>query len=221
MGITGGQSPRRVKFWYKPEDDKKEFKAPTKTGLKPLEAELQRIEQVALHVSAESDHQREREATHRDTSESLNSRVAWFSLLSLFSLFALAGAQVYYIQRYLKVCPMFTHPTPPFSKMPILVLTSSPLSLSLNRKPNGSIKWRVYEYLHFYLWGVGTLNTNNKRRAINTAPSPFSCSNNHLELHNSLVPVLLSKTLANRQIRNSRPRNEEEVFFWPMFGPQI
>jgi len=103
---------RRIVFSYKNEDDKKEYKIPTKAGLKPLEAELQRIEQVALHVSTESDHQREREATHRDTSETLNSRVAWYSLLSLFSLIGLSGAQVYYIQRYLKVRPhCFPRPT--------------------------------------------------------------------------------------------------------------
>lgn len=63
--------PRRILFNYKIDEDKsKEYKVPTKTGLKPLEAELQRIEQVAVHVSSESDHQRERESTHRDTSGS-------------------------------------------------------------------------------------------------------------------------------------------------------
>jgi hypothetical protein len=102
-GIGGRTMPRRILFNYKIEDDKsKEYKAPTKAGLKPLEAELQRIEQVAVHVSTETDHQREREATHRDTSETLNSRVAWYSILSLFCLVALSGAQVFYIQRYLK-----------------------------------------------------------------------------------------------------------------------
>lgn len=56
-------------FNYRMDEDRaKDFKAPTKTGLKPLEAELQRIEQLASHVVAESDHQREREVAHRNTS---------------------------------------------------------------------------------------------------------------------------------------------------------
>lgn len=59
-------------FTYRLDEDRaKEFKAPTKTGLKPLEAELQRIEQLASHVVAESDHQKDREATHRNTSGTL------------------------------------------------------------------------------------------------------------------------------------------------------
>lgn len=62
-------------FNYKTDDDRsKDGKIANKSGLKPLEAELQRIEQVAVHVSVESDHQREREATHRDTSGMISSK---------------------------------------------------------------------------------------------------------------------------------------------------
>lgn len=69
LGGGGVGVPRRVLFNYRfDEDQAKNFKAPTKTGLKPLEAELQRIEQVATHIITESDHQREREVAHRNTS---------------------------------------------------------------------------------------------------------------------------------------------------------
>jgi hypothetical protein len=76
---------------YKSDDDKgKDVKVANKQGLKPLEAELLRIEQVAMHVSAESDHQREREATHRDTSGSSSishTRTSDLSLPRIHDLF--------------------------------------------------------------------------------------------------------------------------------------
>ena len=70
---TGTSGSRRVVLNYRIEDgtSSKDPKVIPKQNLKPLESELLRIEQIAMHVSAESDHQREREATHRDTSGAL------------------------------------------------------------------------------------------------------------------------------------------------------
>lgn len=78
---AGGQLSRRVLLNYKTDDDKgKNTQFVEKKGLKPLESELLRVEQIALQVAGESDHQRDREATHRDTS-GMSPPILWPSFL--------------------------------------------------------------------------------------------------------------------------------------------
>ncbi|KAF0460991.1 endoplasmic reticulum vesicle protein 25 [Gigaspora margarita] len=55
--------------------------------LKPMEAELRKLEQVVQEIVDEMDYLRQREARMRDTNESTNERVKWFSLARLFDYF--------------------------------------------------------------------------------------------------------------------------------------
>ncbi|RXG51667.1 Transmembrane emp24 domain-containing protein bai [Armadillidium vulgare] len=61
--------------------------------LKPLEVELQRLEDLSESIVQDFAYMREREQEMRDTNESTNSRVLYFSLFSLCILIGLATWQ--------------------------------------------------------------------------------------------------------------------------------
>lgn len=69
--------------------------------------------------------------------ETLNARVAWYSMLSLFCLIALSGAQIFYIQRYLKVPYLLDHET---DNINLWAPTNVMSLFSEHRKPSGLIK---------------------------------------------------------------------------------
>ena len=70
--------------------------------LKPVEAELRRISEVAKEVVDEMDFLRGREMRLRDTNESTNERVKWFALGTMGMLVALGVWQVVYLRAYFK-----------------------------------------------------------------------------------------------------------------------
>ncbi|XP_065184134.1 transmembrane emp24 domain-containing protein 10-like [Sycon ciliatum] len=70
--------------------------------LKPLELELRRLEDLAQEVVNDFQYMREREKEMRDTNESTNSRVFWFSIFSIGCLVTLATWQVFYLRDYFK-----------------------------------------------------------------------------------------------------------------------
>lgn len=64
----------------------------------PIERE---IRYLANHLTAVKDEQEYiviRERTHRNTAESTNARVKWWSILQAFVLFAVCAWQVYYLK---------------------------------------------------------------------------------------------------------------------------
>merc|ERR550532_1902516 len=70
--------------------------------LKPLEIELRRLEDLSESIVNDFSYMKEREEHMRDTNESTNSRVLYFSMFSMMCLFALATWQVIYLRKYFK-----------------------------------------------------------------------------------------------------------------------
>ncbi|CAG0880799.1 unnamed protein product [Cyprideis torosa] len=70
--------------------------------LKPLELELKRLEDLSESITRAFQYMRKREEEMRDTNESTNSRVLYFSLFSMCCLLGLATWQVLYLRKYFK-----------------------------------------------------------------------------------------------------------------------
>merc|ERR1712173_444647 len=70
--------------------------------LKPLELELRRLEDLTESIVNDFALMKKREEEMRDTNESTNSRVLYFSVFSMVCLIALATWQVLYLKKYFK-----------------------------------------------------------------------------------------------------------------------
>ncbi|KAL1916891.1 uncharacterized protein VTP21DRAFT_5088 [Calcarisporiella thermophila] len=70
--------------------------------LRPMEVELRKLETVAQEIVDEMEYLKSREAARRDTNESTNSRVKWFSILSIATLISLGTWQILYLRRFFK-----------------------------------------------------------------------------------------------------------------------
>ncbi|KAI9227092.1 MAG: endoplasmic reticulum vesicle protein 25 [Piptocephalis tieghemiana] len=68
--------------------------------LKPLEAELRHLEAQANEIVEELEFLQRRERKFRDTNESTNERVQFFSFISTFTLVALGVWQVIYLRKF-------------------------------------------------------------------------------------------------------------------------
>ncbi|XP_034964173.1 transmembrane emp24 domain-containing protein 10 [Zootoca vivipara] len=70
--------------------------------LKPLELELRRLEDLSESIVNDFAYMKKREEEMRDTNESTNIRVLYFSIFSMFCLIGLATWQVFYLRRFFK-----------------------------------------------------------------------------------------------------------------------
>lgn len=70
--------------------------------LKPLEVELKKLEDLSDSIVNDFAYMRQREEEMRDTNESTNSRVLYFSIFSMGCLLSLATWQVLYLRRFFK-----------------------------------------------------------------------------------------------------------------------
>jgi hypothetical protein len=70
--------------------------------LKPMELELKKLEKVVEEIMAEIEYLKNREVKMRDTNESTNERVQWFSLLSMATLISLGAFQIWYLRKFFK-----------------------------------------------------------------------------------------------------------------------
>jgi len=70
--------------------------------LAPLEVELKRLEDLSLNIVQDFAYMRTREEEMRDTNESTNSRVLYFSIFSMLCLLGLATWQVLYLRKFFK-----------------------------------------------------------------------------------------------------------------------
>ncbi|XP_022088616.1 transmembrane emp24 domain-containing protein 10-like isoform X1 [Acanthaster planci] len=71
-------------------------------ALKPMEVELRRLEDLSEAIVNDFAYMKAREEEMRDTNESTNSRVLYFSIFSMVCLLSLATWQVFYLRRYFK-----------------------------------------------------------------------------------------------------------------------
>ncbi|RFU74407.1 endoplasmic reticulum vesicle 25 [Trichoderma arundinaceum] len=70
--------------------------------LKPVEAELRRIEELTAEVVHEMEYLRQREQKLRDTNESTNNRVKWFGVGTTWLLVILWAWQIMYLRAYFR-----------------------------------------------------------------------------------------------------------------------
>lgn len=70
--------------------------------LKPIEADLRRIEETMGEIVSEMDYLRVREQKLRDTNESTNERVKWFAFSTMGMLVGLGVWQVVYLRAYFR-----------------------------------------------------------------------------------------------------------------------
>lgn len=70
--------------------------------LKPVEAELRRIEELTGEVVREMEYLRSREQKLRDTNESTNNRVKWFGVGTTWLLVILWAWQIMYLRAYFR-----------------------------------------------------------------------------------------------------------------------
>lgn len=68
--------------------------------IKPIEAELKSLETVMEDIVDEMEYLKQREADMRDTNESTNDRVQWFSVLSILTLVSSGVWQVWYLRKF-------------------------------------------------------------------------------------------------------------------------
>ena len=103
---TGAQTssgPRHVELDIDIGADAKDWNAiGAADKLKPVEAELRRIEEVVGEIVTEMDYLRSREQKLRDTNESTNERVKWFALGTMGMLVGLGAWQVVYLRAYFR-----------------------------------------------------------------------------------------------------------------------
>ena len=104
-----GLMPRQVELEFSAGVDAADYTdLARKEHLKPLELQLRKMEDRVETIHREMMAQREREEAHRNTNESTNSRVQWFSVLTIAIVLATAGFQMRYLYRFLDQSKIFT-----------------------------------------------------------------------------------------------------------------
>ncbi|KAK6465793.1 endoplasmic reticulum vesicle protein 25 [Scheffersomyces coipomensis] len=71
--------------------------------LKPVELELRRVQELTTEIANELQYLKGREERMRDTNESTNARVQWFSIGVIISLVGLGVWQIQYLRHYFKI----------------------------------------------------------------------------------------------------------------------
>lgn len=71
--------------------------------LKPAEVDLKRVEEITREITQELHYLKAREERMRDTNESTNDRVKFFSIIIIIALVGLGAWQIQYLRHYFKV----------------------------------------------------------------------------------------------------------------------
>ncbi|KAG0057431.1 vesicle coat component [Gryganskiella cystojenkinii] len=70
--------------------------------LKPMELALRKLEDNVKDILENMEHLQQREETMRNTNESTNARVQWFSTMTMFVLIALGAWQILYLKQFFR-----------------------------------------------------------------------------------------------------------------------
>nr|CAB3267018.1 transmembrane emp24 domain-containing protein 10-like [Phallusia mammillata] len=101
--FKGKLPPQDVELQIKRGVEAKNYDDIAKTEkLKPLEVELRRLEDLSESIVNAFAYMKKREEEMRDTNESTNSRVFYFSIFSMLCLIGLATWQVLYLRKFFK-----------------------------------------------------------------------------------------------------------------------
>lgn len=103
-----GDATRHVELDVDIGADAKDWSAIQATEkLKPVEADLRRMEEMVSEVVGEMDYLRSREQKLRDTNESTNNRVKWFGFCTTFILIVLWVWQILYLRAYFRFVSLY------------------------------------------------------------------------------------------------------------------
>lgn len=101
--LSGPQASKEVTIKIRHGVETKDYDALAKANkLKPLEVELNRLEDLSAAIVSDFAYMKEREEEMRNTNESTNNKVLYFSIFSMVCLLSLAIWQVLYLRRYFK-----------------------------------------------------------------------------------------------------------------------
>ena len=101
--LSSEHTTKEVSIKIKHGVETKDYDALAKTNkLKPLEVELSRLEDLSAAIVSDFAYMKQREEEMRDTNESTNNKVLYFSIFSMGCLMSLAIWQVLYLRRYFK-----------------------------------------------------------------------------------------------------------------------
>lgn len=101
--LSAQHTTKEVAIKLKHGHETKDYEALAKAKqLKPLEVELNRLEDLSSAIVSDFAYMKEREEEMRDTNESTNNKVLYFSIFSMCCLMSLALWQVLYLRRYFK-----------------------------------------------------------------------------------------------------------------------
>ena len=101
--LSAQMTTKVVTFTLKHGIETKDYDALAKANkLKPLEVELNRLEDLSASIVSDFAYMKQREEEMRDTNESTNNKVLYFSIFSMGCLMSLAIWQVLYLRRYFK-----------------------------------------------------------------------------------------------------------------------
>ncbi|CAF3362060.1 unnamed protein product [Rotaria socialis] len=101
--LSPHHTTKEVTFTIKHGVETKDYDALAKANkLKPLEVELNRLEDLSTAIVSDFAYMKEREEEMRNTNESTNNKVLYFSIFSMGCLMSLAIWQVLYLRRYFK-----------------------------------------------------------------------------------------------------------------------
>lgn len=99
----GGPAQRHIELDIDIGADAKDWSAIQATEkLKPVEAELRRIEELTAEIVQEMEYLRVREQKLRDTNESTNTRVKWFGVGTTWLLIGLWAWHIMYLRAYFR-----------------------------------------------------------------------------------------------------------------------
>ncbi|KAL1955944.1 hypothetical protein VTO42DRAFT_7929 [Malbranchea cinnamomea] len=100
---TGSNPYRHVELDVEIGADARDWSAiQAQEKLKPVEADLKRIEALVGEIVNEMEYLRQREQKLRDTNESTNERVKWFAIGTMGMLVGLGAWQVVYLRAYFR-----------------------------------------------------------------------------------------------------------------------
>ncbi|KAF7730585.1 p24 complex component [Apophysomyces ossiformis] len=83
--------------------DMQKFEDDTKEHIDPIEREIRELADSIFAIKSEQEYIIVRERQHRNTAESTNSRVKWWSLAQVALLIAVCFWQVIYLKRFFEV----------------------------------------------------------------------------------------------------------------------
>jgi len=96
-------TPKAVSFMATLGDEPQQPKGPRPADLNPLEDVVRTLSEGIHAMEGDQEYMKMREKVHRNTNESTNSRVIWWSFFEVGVLIALSLWEIYYVKRLFEI----------------------------------------------------------------------------------------------------------------------